>query len=90
MGDLETVKAAIDEYPDFPKKGILFQDVFGIFRKPEAHKALQNLMVQHAIAHKEEVHSLPLNHHNPLYHRHCHHGKCCNHHHQLPTIIRWM
>ena len=59
MGDLETVKAAIDEYPDFPKKGILFQDVFGIFRKPEAHKALQNLMVQHAMAHKEEVHSWP-------------------------------
>ena len=32
MGDLDTVKAAIDEYPDFPKKGILFQDIFGIFR----------------------------------------------------------
>ena len=27
-------------------------------RKPEAHKALQNLMVQHAMAHKEEVVSL--------------------------------
>ena len=24
-------------------------------RKPEAHKALQNLMVQHAMAHKDEV-----------------------------------
>ena len=33
MGDLDTVKAAIDEYPDFPKKGILFQDIFGIFRQ---------------------------------------------------------
>merc|ERR1712051_47668 len=55
MGDLDTVKAAIDEYPDFPKKGILFQDVFGIFRKPEAHSALHNLLVQHAQAHKEEV-----------------------------------
>jgi len=55
MGDFETVKAAIDEYPDFPKKGIIFQDVFGIFRKPEAHKALQNLMVEHAVSHKEEV-----------------------------------
>merc|ERR1712203_1166085 len=55
MGDLETVRAAIDQYPDFPKKGILFQDVFGIFRKPEAHKALHNLIVQHAMAHKEEV-----------------------------------
>ena len=24
-------------------------------RKPEAHRALQNLMVQHAMAHKDEV-----------------------------------
>ena len=24
-------------------------------RKPEAHKALQNLMVEHAMAHKDEV-----------------------------------
>lgn len=55
MGDLNIVREAIDEYPDFPKRGIIFQDVFGIFRKPEAHSALHNLMVQHAVAHKEEV-----------------------------------
>ena len=43
MGDLETVRAAIDQYPDFPKKGILFQDVFGIFRQKS--KMLINIMM---------------------------------------------
>ena len=43
MGDLDIVKAAIDEYPDFPKKGILFQDVFGIFRQKS--KMLINIMM---------------------------------------------
>ena len=55
MGDLEKVRAAINEYPDFPKKGIMFQDVFGIFGNPEAHQALTNLMVTHALKHKDSV-----------------------------------
>jgi len=33
---LEAVKAALKAYPDFPKPGILFQDIFGVFSNPTA------------------------------------------------------
>jgi adenine phosphoribosyltransferase len=55
MDDLSRVKAAIKEYPDFPKKGIMFQDVFGILSDPAAHESLHRLMAAHAIKHKDEV-----------------------------------
>jgi len=55
MADLARVRAAIAEFPDFPKPGIRFQDVFGIFREPEAHAALQRLMVEFVRAHRAEV-----------------------------------
>ncbi|KAL7058839.1 hypothetical protein AAHC03_013421 [Spirometra sp. Aus1] len=31
---IQKIKDAIDNYPDFPKKGIQFKDIFGIFRNP--------------------------------------------------------
>ena len=33
---LEAVQAALKAYPDFPKPGILFQDIFGVFSNPTA------------------------------------------------------
>ncbi|KAE8753159.1 hypothetical protein FOCC_FOCC000082 [Frankliniella occidentalis] len=45
--DLEIVKAHIASYPDFPKVGILFRDMFPIFQSPEALAALENLLVDH-------------------------------------------
>ncbi|KAK3912265.1 Adenine phosphoribosyltransferase [Frankliniella fusca] len=47
LSDLEIVKAHIASYPDFPKLGILFRDMFPIFQSPEALAALENLLVSH-------------------------------------------
>ena len=33
---LEAVRSALKAYPDFPKPGILFQDIFGVFSNPTA------------------------------------------------------
>ncbi|KAI9482197.1 adenine phosphoribosyltransferase [Coemansia sp. RSA 989] len=39
---IEQVKALVREYPDFPTEGILFRDIFPIFREPEAVECLVN------------------------------------------------
>ena len=44
---VETVRKAIKEYPDFPKKGIMFQDIFGVLLDPEANAALHDLALEH-------------------------------------------
>ena len=44
---VETVRRAIKEYPDFPKKGIMFQDIFGVLLDPEANAALNDLALEH-------------------------------------------
>jgi len=36
---LETVQTALKAYPDFPKPGILFQDIFAVFSSPTALEA---------------------------------------------------
>merc|ERR1712142_900793 len=46
---LECVKRAIKEYPDFPKPGILFQDIFGVLADPEAGRALMDLASKHTV-----------------------------------------
>lgn len=44
---LELVKSKIRSYPDFPKPGILFRDVFSVLRNPSAFRALQDVMIEH-------------------------------------------
>lgn len=44
---LELVKNHIESYPDFPKPGILFRDVFSVLRNPSAFRALQDVMIEH-------------------------------------------
>ncbi|KAJ1673799.1 adenine phosphoribosyltransferase, partial [Spiromyces aspiralis] len=39
------------KYPDFPKKGILFRDIFPIFRQPAAVKALITHFAKYVKAH---------------------------------------
>ena len=39
---INLVKAAIKEYQDFPKAGIMFQDIFGVLADPEANQALRS------------------------------------------------
>ena len=52
---LNLVKAAIKEYPNFPKPGIMFQDIFGVLADPEAGKALMDLANGHAVASADQV-----------------------------------
>lgn len=45
--DLEIVRANIASFPDFPKPGILFRDMFPIFQSPKATSALENVLIEH-------------------------------------------
>ena len=36
----QVVKSAFKSYPDFPKPGILFHDIFGVFGDPLATKEI--------------------------------------------------
>ncbi|XP_030385871.1 adenine phosphoribosyltransferase [Scaptodrosophila lebanonensis] len=44
---LEYVKSHISTYPDFPKKGIIFRDIFGALTDGKACRYLRDLLVQH-------------------------------------------
>ena len=52
---INLVKAAIKEYPDFPKPGIMFQDIFGVLADPKANQALHDLAAGHAVEHAAQV-----------------------------------
>ncbi|KAJ2786074.1 adenine phosphoribosyltransferase [Coemansia javaensis] len=43
---IEQVKALVREFPDFPSKGVLFRDIFPIFREPEAVECLVDHLVE--------------------------------------------
>ena len=42
--NLAIVKSSIDSFPNFPKDGVNFKDVFSVFRNPTALKALMALV----------------------------------------------
>jgi adenine phosphoribosyltransferase len=44
---LDKVKQLLRPVPDFPKKGILFQDIFPIFQNPKATKCLVDELTAH-------------------------------------------
>ncbi|OAD55686.1 Adenine phosphoribosyltransferase [Eufriesea mexicana] len=46
---IELVRNAIISYPDFPKPGIIFRDIFGVFRNIVALQALKDLIVDHIL-----------------------------------------
>ncbi|KAG5876917.1 hypothetical protein JTB14_021360 [Gonioctena quinquepunctata] len=52
MGDLrekiEFVKKHLKSYPDFPKKGILFWDIFSVLQQPKIFRALSEILIQTA------------------------------------------
>ncbi|ORX80334.1 adenine phosphoribosyltransferase [Anaeromyces robustus] len=52
MSDIELVKSCLRVIPDFPIKGIMFQDIFPIFQNPKA----VNAMVNHFVNHIKETH----------------------------------
>ncbi|ODM94977.1 Adenine phosphoribosyltransferase [Orchesella cincta] len=43
---LQELKEYISSYPDFPKPGILFRDMFSLLRNPNAFKDLRDVMVE--------------------------------------------
>lgn len=45
--NVELIKKHIGEYPDFPKKGILFKDIFTALRHGEVCKAIKNVLVSY-------------------------------------------
>jgi len=44
---LADLKQHISSYPDFPKPGILFWDMFSLLREPQAFKDLKDVMVEY-------------------------------------------
>ncbi|XP_058065320.1 adenine phosphoribosyltransferase [Anopheles bellator] len=44
---VELIKKHIGEYPDFPKKGILFRDIFTALRHGEVCKAIKNVLLSY-------------------------------------------
>ncbi|KAI8918630.1 adenine phosphoribosyltransferase [Powellomyces hirtus] len=47
MADVQLIKSLLKAIPDFPKKGILFQDIFPIFQDPLAVETLVTHIVHH-------------------------------------------
>jgi adenine phosphoribosyltransferase len=47
MTRLDQVERMIVKYPDFPSKGILFLDIFPLFKNPSAIKALLEEFQRH-------------------------------------------
>ncbi|XP_043466360.1 adenine phosphoribosyltransferase [Leptopilina heterotoma] len=45
--NLNIVKSAIRTYENFPKEGVVFRDIFGIFQDVTALRALKDLIVSH-------------------------------------------
>jgi adenine/guanine phosphoribosyltransferase-like PRPP-binding protein len=46
--NLEIVKANIKSFPNFPKDGINFKDIFAVLRNPKSLKALIELVQEKA------------------------------------------
>ncbi|KAJ3019808.1 adenine phosphoribosyltransferase [Thoreauomyces humboldtii] len=47
MSDVKLIKSLLKAIPDFPQKGILFQDIFPIFQNPLAVETLVTHIVHH-------------------------------------------
>lgn len=46
---LKIVKDAVKTYENFPKKGIIYKDIFGIFQNVTAMQAMNDLLIDHVI-----------------------------------------
>ncbi|XP_076642513.1 adenine phosphoribosyltransferase [Halictus rubicundus] len=46
---LEVLRNAIRSYPDFPKPGVEFRDIFGVFYNVVALRAMKDLIVEHIL-----------------------------------------
>ncbi|XP_003400763.1 adenine phosphoribosyltransferase [Bombus vosnesenskii] len=46
---IQLLRDAIDIYPNFPKPGIIYRDIFGVFRNIVALRAMKDLIVEHIL-----------------------------------------
>ncbi|KAF8450428.1 phosphoribosyltransferase-like protein [Boletus edulis BED1] len=51
MSDIDFLQSIVTRYPDFPKPGIVFLDIFPIFRDPVAFETLITHFVYHITSH---------------------------------------
>ncbi|KAF7331979.1 Adenine phosphoribosyltransferase [Mycena kentingensis (nom. inval.)] len=51
MSDIEYLKSQLGVHPDFPKKGIVFLDIFPLLRNPVAFETLITNLVHHLTSH---------------------------------------
>nr|AIE40067.1 adenine phosphoribosyl transferase [Wolfiporia cocos] len=51
MADIEHLRSLLKAHPDFPKKGIVFLDIFPILRDPVAFESLITHFVYHLTSH---------------------------------------
>ncbi|KAF8165422.1 phosphoribosyltransferase-like protein [Crassisporium funariophilum] len=51
MADVEFIKSHLTSHPDFPKKGIVFLDIFPILRNPLAFETLITHLIHHITSH---------------------------------------
>ncbi|KAH9482916.1 Adenine phosphoribosyltransferase [Psilocybe cubensis] len=51
MADVELIKKCLTAHPDFPKKGIVFLDIFPILRDPFVFETLITHFIQHITSH---------------------------------------
>ncbi|CAG8467498.1 1179_t:CDS:2 [Scutellospora calospora] len=47
MSDIEHLRSLIKDIPDFPRKGIIFHDIFPIFKEPTATEMFVSHIVNH-------------------------------------------
>ena len=52
---LDLVKKSLLSYPDFPKKGVIFKDLFSVFANFEAFQALIELLKSKAAEYKGKI-----------------------------------
>ena len=52
---VQLIRDNIGVYPDFPKKGIIFNDVFGVMLNPEAFKAMMDILKEKAASLRGQV-----------------------------------
>ncbi|PBC29276.1 adenine phosphoribosyltransferase [Apis cerana] len=46
---IQLLRDSIATFPDFPKPGVLYRDIFGIFRNISAVRAMKDLIVEHIL-----------------------------------------
>ncbi|KAF7301338.1 Adenine phosphoribosyltransferase [Mycena indigotica] len=51
MADIEYLKSQLGVHPDFPKKGIVFLDIFPLLRNPVAFETLITNLIHHLTSH---------------------------------------